>query len=177
VKDIVFATGQVTVSRAVICLTRKNHPEGRRFLVKQYPKDREWRQFRLSGQITRKIAAHAQAYGLGPEDLLFARRGGLGPRRAEPEPLPDQEALGYLVAETGRRYRHGTTSAYGLGKCRCGHCKRAVADYRAKRRSEGKDRPAKEPQRDLDPHLNRGTFRTGVLQPALKKAKLEGVTM
>ena len=57
-------SGLLTVSRAVVRVTKRNHPEGRRFLVKAYPKDGEWRQFRLSEQIVRKLRAHIAAYGL-----------------------------------------------------------------------------------------------------------------
>jgi integrase len=35
VKDIDFGTGMLTVSRTVIMLSRKNHPDGGRFRVKQ----------------------------------------------------------------------------------------------------------------------------------------------
>jgi len=33
----------LTVSRKVIDLNREFHPDGKRFLVKQYPKDKEYR--------------------------------------------------------------------------------------------------------------------------------------
>lgn len=65
----------VTVSRAVVILSRQHHPEGRRFFVKSYPKDKEWRRFRMSDQIVRKLSAHVTAYGLASDELLFARRG------------------------------------------------------------------------------------------------------
>ena len=41
--------------------------------------------------------------------------------------------------EKGRRYRHGTLTAYNAGKCRCEHCRGAYASYRARRRAQGKD--------------------------------------
>ena len=52
-------------------LTPDDHPEGGRFLVKDYPKDKEYRRFKLSQQITAKIQAHVTASGLGDDDLLF----------------------------------------------------------------------------------------------------------
>ena len=55
----------LTVSRKVIEVNRKFHPEGGRFLVKDYPKDKEYRRLKLSPQITAKIEAHITAHGLG----------------------------------------------------------------------------------------------------------------
>jgi integrase len=42
--DIDVAAGLLTVARAVIAVSRKHHPAGRRFWVKNYPKDKEYRQ-------------------------------------------------------------------------------------------------------------------------------------
>ena len=166
----------MTVSRAVVSVARKHHPDGRRFFVKQYPKDREWRRFGLSRQIVRKLSDHAAAQDLGADDLLFARRGDLAPRQ-RPIVLPDPATLGLTEPnEAGRRYRHGTTTAYGLGRCRCEHCRHAVALYRAERRRDGKDRPSKGRVVEIDPHLHAGTFRTSVLRPALKAAGVDGMT-
>ena len=173
VKDVNFPSGVLTVSRAVIAISRKHNPEGRRFVIKEYPKDREWRRLGMSDQIVRKLAAHTTACGLGRDDLFFARRS--APRQAV---LPDPATLGLTKPNAaGRQYRHGTTTAYGLGKCRCEHCRRAVAVYRAERRRSGKDRPSTGRIIEADPHLNASTFRTSILQPAFKAAGLEGVTM
>ena len=43
VRDLDFATRMLTVSRAVVQVHPKFHPEGGRFLVKPYPKDKEYR--------------------------------------------------------------------------------------------------------------------------------------
>jgi integrase len=178
VKDIDFATGLLTVSRAVISVSRKHHPDGRRFFVKQYPKDREWRRFGLSEQITRKLAAHIAAHRLEAGDLLFARRGNLA-QRPKPDVSPNPDSLGLTEPNAaGRRYRHGTTTAYGPGRCRCEHCRHAVALYRAERRRNGKDRPRKGVAGvDVDPHLHASTFRTRGFRPALEAAGVEGVTI
>ena len=173
VKDVAFPSGVLTVSRAVIAISRKHNPEGRRFVIKEYPKDREWRRLGMSDQIVRKLAAHTTAYGLGPDDLFFARRS--APR---PTVLPDPATLGLTKPNAaGRQYLHGTTTAYGLGKCRCEHCRRAVTLYRAERRRAGKDRPpATSRVLDSDEHLNNATFRNSVLQPALRAAGIDGAT-
>ena len=64
----------MTVSRKVIELNSEFHPDGKRFLVRDYPKDKEFRCFKLSQQIIAKLDAHIQASDLQPGDLLFARR-------------------------------------------------------------------------------------------------------
>ena len=55
VRDIEFASRMLTVSRTVVELHPKFHPDGGRFLVKEYPKDREFRRLKLSAQITAKL--------------------------------------------------------------------------------------------------------------------------
>ena len=177
VRDIDFATGLLTVSRTVIAVSRQHHPAGGRFWVKNYPKDREYRQLRMSDQIVRKLSEHVTAHDLRADDLLFARRGALGPRTRSVA-LPDPETLGWTEPnEAGRRYRHGTTTAYGLGRCRCEHCRHAVALYRAERRRKGKDRPSQgSTPVDVDPHLHASTFRVNALRPALRAAGIDGVT-
>jgi hypothetical protein len=60
--------------REVRLLPGRAHPDGKRFLVKHYPKEKEYRRLKLSPQITAKLKAHIQARGLGPDGLLFARR-------------------------------------------------------------------------------------------------------
>src|SRR5215469_13926175 len=116
VRDLDMATRMLTVSRKVIEVNREFHPDGRRFLVKLYPKDKEYRRLKLSSQITAKLRAHTAARGLGPDGLLFARHSALlAPLRVVAEP----GALGFTEPNAaGHRYRHGTLSAYNAGPCR-----------------------------------------------------------
>ena len=90
VSDLDFETCILTVSRAVVELTQEDHPEGGRFLVKDYPKDKEYRRFKLSQQITAKIQAHITAKGLGEDDLLFTYR---RPANRGPDALTAAAAL------------------------------------------------------------------------------------
>ena len=62
VSDLDLASRMLTVSRKVIELNRVFHPDGRRFLLKHYPKDKEYRRLKLSPQV----AAQAQGARPGP---------------------------------------------------------------------------------------------------------------
>ncbi|WP_433462170.1 hypothetical protein [Spirillospora sp. CA-128828] len=59
-----------------------------------------------------------------------------------PPLLPGGGDLGATAPNSaGRTYRHGTLTGYSMGRCRCAHCRRAYAHYRAMRRAQGKDQP------------------------------------
>jgi len=175
VGDLDFETCILTVSRAVIELTQDEHPDGGRFLVKDYPKDKEYRRFKLSQQITTKIQAHAAAKGLGDNDLIFTYQAPEQPRtsaRSEAaSPPPGMTAPN----EKGRQYRHGTLTAYNAAKCRCEHCRGAYAAYRAARRGHGKDGPRTPRRRDTDGHIPDDWFRKQIWYPARKAAGLGNV--
>src|SRR5262249_47453338 len=51
-----------------------------RFLVKDYPKDKEHRRFKLSTQIVAKLSRHVTAHALGENDLLFSYNPPPGPQ-------------------------------------------------------------------------------------------------
>lgn len=71
-KDLDPVTRILTVARAVVQVNPKFHPDGQRFLVKEYPKDGEYRCLKLSKQLADNVAALAQDSALGPDDLIFA---------------------------------------------------------------------------------------------------------
>ena len=91
----------------------KLHPSGGRFLVKEYPKDKEYRRLKLSAQIAAKIVAHIKDAGLGPDDLIFA----MPPRTPRPGfgQCPPGDARLTEPNAAGRQYRHGTMSGYNAG--------------------------------------------------------------
>jgi integrase len=169
-KDLNFGTGVLTVSRVVVELPPRFHPDGRRFLVKDYPKDQEHRQLKLSPQVVRKIAAHIEQRGIGADDLLFPMP------ELPPRPLrvlTDPATLGLTKPNlVGRRYQHGTLSGYSAGKCRCEHCRGAYATYRAQRRAAGTDQPRGRRTVETDGHIPRWWFRTHVWLPAVEAAGL-----
>ncbi|KAB2390520.1 tyrosine-type recombinase/integrase [Actinomadura montaniterrae] len=171
-RDLKTRSRLLTVSRVVVELNPKFHPEGKRFLVKDYPKDKEWRRFKLSDQIVAKLEDHIIEEELGTDGLLFVYQ----PETANEErPTPlDPEALGWTEENAkGRRNRHGTLSAYNAAKCRCEHCRRAFAEYRARRRADGKDNPRQPRRRETDGHVPANWFRNKIWKPALKKADLD----
>lgn len=113
------ATRLLTVSRAVVEVNPKFHPNGGRFLVKEYPRDKEFRRFKLSAQIVAKLGAHIDSHRLGHDDLIFAMRSeGLG-STTHPATVEASEFEFTEPNAAGRRYRHGTLSAYSAGRCRC----------------------------------------------------------
>ncbi|MGP3921425.1 tyrosine-type recombinase/integrase [Nonomuraea sp. 10N515B] len=173
VKDLDVNSRILTVSRAVVEVNPKFHPKGERFLVKPYPKDKEWRRFKLTAQLVLKLQSHAKAEGLSRESLFFSWK-------HDPTPKPllrvlaNPDTLGFTEPnDAGRCYKHGTRTAYTTGKCRCEHCRAAFAAYRAERRAEGKDNPRKPRTRDTDGHIPADWFRKQVWHPALEEADLE----
>jgi integrase len=170
VRDLDITSRMLTVSRKVIELNREFHPDGKRFLVQDYPKDKEYRRLKLSPQIVAKLKAHVTARSLSPDALLFARRA------VAPVPLrvvSEPGVLGFTEPnEAGRQYRHGTLSAYNAGKCHCTHCRRAFADYRAERRTAHGAFPRPQRTADDDEHIGRNWFRRMVWRPACEAAGL-----
>jgi hypothetical protein len=64
-------------------------------------------------------------------------------------------------------------TAYSNGKCRCEHCRAIMADYRRKRRADGKDSPRQPRLWNTDGHVPQQWFRRQIIQPALQKASLK----
>ena len=61
----------LTVSRVAVELVARFHPTGGRFLIKDYPKDREHRRVKLAAHIADQLQTHIAEHHLGPDDLLF----------------------------------------------------------------------------------------------------------
>ena len=174
-RDIDFGTRLLTVSRVVVELTPRFHPDGGRFLIKDYPKDQEHRQLKLSPQISAKIEAFARDHGIGPDDLLFCMPETTRPVRMRV--VADPGTLGLTDPNpAGRSYHHGTLSGYSAGKCHCEHCRGAYATYRAQRRAAGQDQPRALRTVDTDGHIPRWWFRTHIWLPAVEAADLPAKT-
>lgn len=170
VSDLDFRTGLLVVSRAVCQVDPKFHPQGLRYYVKPYPKSKRSRRFKLSPSIVAKIEQHVATAGLTRNDLIFTMQPASKPRLVA---VPDPDALGLTEPnDKGRRYRHGTLSAYTAGKCRCDHCRAAFAIYRAERRARGLDDPRTPRVVDTDGHLSRDWFTRQIWKPTLERAGL-----
>ena len=170
-RDLDFGTRILTVSRVVVETSPRFHPDGGRFLIKQYPKDQEHRRLRLGVGIVAKIKAHVDEHGLGDDDLLFAMPE--LPARPAVRALADPATLGLTSSDgSSRRYRHGTLSAYAAGRCRCEHCRGTYASYRAQRRAAGQDQPRRPRVVQADEHIPRWWFRLHIWLPAAEAAQL-----
>ncbi len=130
-RDVNLTTGIVTVSRAVVPVRPEDHPTGGRFLVQEYPKDKEYRRFKIGTQVIDKIRAYIQLRGLGPDDLLFPVPEQDTPAAPLPaDPAGDDDMLGLTEPNAkGRQYRHGTITAYSMAPCRCQHCRNAYTAH------------------------------------------------
>jgi integrase len=173
-RDLDIPTGMLTIARTVIHLRSATRPSDARFLVKDYPKDAEWRQVKLAAHLVAKLDLHITAHQLGSEDLLFPQPQPTGPaRRRRPDVLPHPSTLGRTEPNAnGRSYPHGTLTAYQAGRCRCIHCRDAVAAYRAARRAAGKDTPRTRRTIAGDGHLSNDWFRAHIWKPALEESGL-----
>jgi integrase len=181
VRDVNTATRMLTVARAVVEINaRFRELDAPRFLVKDYPKDKEYRRVKLSPDIATVLREHIQTNRLGRDDLLFA----MPSPDPEPDateavdtPPPDLTELGWTDPnKDGRTYQHGTVTAYNLGSCRCHHCRDACARYRAARRADGKDDPRNGGlgrRINTDGHVPRRWFAQHIWKPAVTTAGLD----
>jgi integrase len=133
-RDLTPGIRMLTVSRVQVELSPKFHPEGGQFLVKDYPKGKKHRRLKLTPQMVVKLVAYAQEHALGSDDLYFRLS-----RVDKPVPplkvTPSPDQLGLTEPnEGGRRYTHGTLSAYTAGKCRCSYCRRLPSPAPRQRR-------------------------------------------
>jgi integrase len=156
--DLDVAGCLLTVARTVEEIEPRFHPTGGRFLVKEYPKGRDFRRLRLRRQLVDRVAAYVERSGLEPGDLLFSF-----PERAAIVD-PDRSGGGFAPGD------HGTLSRYSARGCRCEACRAVYAGYRASRRAQGKDRPRLGRWVDTDGHLPRRWYLRNIWEPALAAA-------
>src|SRR6185312_4807967 len=115
----------LTVSRSVVELQPRFHPNGERFLVKPYPTGKRSRRFKLSRPLVERLLADARAKGKAADDLLFTFDE-VSSEEPVATPMASVDAIGLTEPNAqGRQYQHGTLSAYTAGRCRCAHCRGA----------------------------------------------------
>ncbi len=124
VSDLDYFARVLTISRTVVQVDPKFHPTGERFLVKEYPKDKEFRRLKLSAQLADKLSEHIKDTSLEDNDLIFAMAQQDSPA-ARLRAVPDLAALGFTPPNAaGRQYRHATMSGYNArrpGRVRTGY--------------------------------------------------------
>ena len=149
VKDINFKTGEIFVQRRASDLG-KSHT--RRFLVVDATKSGQKRSFVISKALLQEISSHVSTKAISKDDLLFPRSivltaGKLEPSRSTKPSRPFEKG--------GRKFEHGTLSAYTHGECRCGECKEVM------RKHHQKAKPYQKRRRFIDQtsHLPRDVWR------------------
>jgi integrase len=164
------------VQRSVQDVGPEYGDDGGRFKIST-TKNGEDRKVSLDPVTTKLVLDHIEEHRLSGDDLVFPLRLFEAELVAVPDsltPIPDD--LGRTDPdEHGRTYKHGTTTGYGPGRCRCPWCRRAMAEYRAGRRALGLDRkPRKETKRGTNKsgHLPRDTWRNMFWKPAVGAAKI-----
>ncbi len=174
------------LQRAVVDAGIEDNPlqDGSRYYVEDTVKGGKDRKIGLSTPLSRRLRQYIRAQDIDPEDLLFPlSKLQIELREANPESVPLVVAipddLGRTVPNAaGRTYAHGTLSAYNAGGCKCEWCRRAFAEYRARRRAAGKpDRPEqlarKKPHAvNTSDHIPDDWFRSNIWQVALGEASL-----
>lgn len=71
VRDLHVPSWILTISRAAVEVDPMFRPQGERFLVKPYPKGKDFRRCKLTAQIVMTFRAHARAERLDRNDLFF----------------------------------------------------------------------------------------------------------
>jgi integrase len=127
VSDFDADSRTITVSRVAVELTPRFSRTGARFVVKEYPKDREHRRLKLGAEIATVLEKHIIEHDLTDDALLFSID-----LVKDNAPRPQRPITAAPVGKTepnagGRSYAHGSLSGYSTGKCRCEHCRRAYA--------------------------------------------------
>lgn len=133
-EDFDFETNMLTVRRSTVEVTAEFHPDGYRFLAREYTKNGEHRRMKIDKQVSKN------GPGVHPGERDRARRADLPdaavclPRRHGP-PHPDEQGRdrgpgGWTEPLLyGKRCRPGTMGAYTTAKCRCDGCRQWSADY------------------------------------------------
>ena len=70
-RHIDFLRRTISVEQTIVEVSRKHSPTGQRMIVKDYPKDDEFRTLRVSETLLQAIARRIEELGLDRDDLLF----------------------------------------------------------------------------------------------------------
>jgi integrase len=193
-RDVRVSRGRcyLDLTRAVSDVGAEGNPlkDGGRFYIEDTTKGGHDRKVGLSRVMTDKLLGLIDDLGVGEDDLVFPLSRIIGELNEAERRSIDTEAEAEVEVElvpedlgrtdpnaVGRTYRHGTMTAYSLGKCRCRWCRRSYSAYRADRRTKGFDRKDSvelKTGKNLTDHLPRDWFRRNIWLPALETAGFAG---
>lgn len=126
--DFDFGQQMLNVTRSTVYINAQYYPSGKAgWFTKPHPKNGDWRRFAISKQMCQAVQEHIEAYGLGPDDLLFPQWM-FAYVRSSPIPVDDED-LPPLVSTSGAVYEHGTKGARYSMNCHCRKCKAYAAEY------------------------------------------------
>ena len=159
----------MTVSRTVVQIDPKFHPDGERFLIKPYPKDKEYRRVKLSEQLAGKITTHI-THNSSATMTCFS------PCARKKIPIA---GCGYSPTRPPRLHRaerrRPPVPARNPQRLQRRQMPMQILQRRLRplprRPPGGRERPAPPAATlDTDGHIPRDWFRLNVWKPALKKA-------
>jgi integrase len=154
------------VARSVVKVSRKHHPQGKTFLVREYTKNGGWRRIKLDRPVVELIRAHVAEHAILSSGVLFPIDL-VAPARAAKPGLSAEEIgeLGFTQPVRGRVYAHATMGGYVTAKCRCEGCRQWAREYGRNRMRERRAAAAGAPprrwakSRDADePYLDEVTW-------------------
>lgn len=186
-KDFTFGTvSYIQFARAVSDVGDSNNPDGTgRFYVGDTTKggEKAARLCSIPQDLSDLMLTYFNENRLKPNDLVFPAKL-VAPHYGRPMTRPVGIALTPEVVDTlgvtepndkGKVYRHGTTTAYVNGGCRCPWCRQAMREYQAQRRAklaEGKGRAVGAPRTNMTGHLPDDVWTT-IWKAALMDARLD----
>jgi integrase len=128
--DFDFEAGILEVARSVVKVSRRHHPAGKTFLVRDYTKNGQTRRLKLDGAVVELVRGHVAEHGIGAAGVMFPADLVVPPRRTKPRLTEEQlRALGDCEPVGGRVYAHGSMGGYVQAKCRCEGCQQWARDY------------------------------------------------
>jgi hypothetical protein len=120
------------VNKSTVEVTAEFHPEGFRFLTRNYTKNGEHRRFKIDHSVAVMVQEHIADNGIKPGQIIFPVRLFTTTMVSRRQRMSPQEmaSLGWTdPLPNGRQYPHGTLGAYATAKCRCEGCRQWAADY------------------------------------------------
>ena len=155
------------VARSVVKVSRKHHPQGKTFLVREYTKNGGWRRIKLDRPVAELVRAHVAEHSISSSGVLFPIDLVAPPRAVRRGLSPEEmRALGFTELVRGRAYQHGTMGGYVTARCRCAGCRQWAREYGRDRMREqraaaggGVSRGRWGKSRDVDePYLDEATW-------------------